>query len=304
MRRAITRMIASVAVLVVIAAIWLTLVDRASNPTTGATPLPVASPSADVTAGGSAESPGPTPRAPIRSSTYPDECPAYGLSPKRCAYIVEWALREAGVAADEATVDLLGDPDCPDNPADCVRTTAFIVRVRVTPGNGPASDHSVFCGVGGERSFLCRETPQIALTTTIDGYYGLPCGEDGAPESCATPVPSIDPSAAEMAVPLRVPRLTIPIDHTGRYVVDVGDAVLPNGILSESTATLSDDMRTDVHIPERIWLEVIGDDGRPLRNIYEHGWRTGTERVHVRLVFTVDAFEPGASLEITNVVVR
>jgi hypothetical protein len=56
--------------------------------------------------------------------------------------------------------------------------------------------------------------------------------------------------------------------------------------------------------PDWIWLEVIGDDGLPLRNIYEHGWRSGTERVHVRLVFTVEAFEPGASLEITDVVVR
>ena len=54
-------------------------------------------------------------------------------------------------------------------------------------------------------------------------------------------------------------------------------------------------METDVLIPEWIWLEVIGDDGRPLQNIYEHGWRTGTERVHVRFVFAVDGFEPGAA---------
>jgi hypothetical protein len=275
-----------------------------AGPGTGGSSLPVASSSPDVTASGSAESPGPSPRAAIRSSSYPDECPTYGLSPRRCAFVVDWALREAAVAADEATVELLCDPDCPDNPADCVRTTMFVVRVRVTPDDGPASDHSVFCGVGGERSFLCTETPQIAISTTIDGYYGLPCGEDGAPESCASPMPSIAPSAAAMAVPLRVSSLTIPIDHTGRYVVDVGDAVLPNGILSESTASLSDDMRTDVLIPEWIWLEVIGEDGRPLYNIYEHGWRTGTERVHVRFVFTVEGFEPGSSLEITNVVVR
>jgi hypothetical protein len=309
--------LASAAALVVIAVIGLALADRATSPTTGASPLPVASPSPDVTASGLAQSSGPspeasgspsngaTPQAAVRSSTYPDECPAYGLSPKRCAYIVDWALREAGVAAHEATVELLGDPGCDGNGGSCVRTTMFIVRVRVTPGNGPASDHSVFCGVGGERSLLCTETPRIALLSpTTNGYHDLPCGEDGAPEHCASPVPSIAPSAAQMAVPLRVPSLTIPIDHTGRYVVDVGNAVLPNGILGEATATLPDDVRTDMLIPEWIWLEVIGEDGLPLRNIYEHGWRTGTERVHVRLVFTVDSFEPGASLEITNVVVR
>jgi hypothetical protein len=307
--------LASAAALMVIAVIGLAVVDRATGPTTGASPLPVVSPSPDVTA--SAESPGPTPDASgspskgesppvaVSSSTFPDECPAYGLSARRCAYIVDWALREAGVAADEATVELLGDPDCPGNPAGCVRTTIFVVRVRVTPENGPASDHSVFCGVGGQFSLLCTETPQIALLSpTINGYHDQPCGEDGAPESCASPVPSIAPSAAKMAVPLRVPSLTIPIDHTGRYVVDVGDAVLPNGILSEATATLRDDVRTDVLIPEKIWLEVIGDDGVPLWNIYEHGWRSGTERVHVRFVFTVDAFDPGARLEISDVLVR
>ena len=308
--------IASAAALVVIVAIGLALVDRATSPSTGASLLPVVSPSPDVTASGLAESPRPTPeasaspsngatpRAAVRSSTFPDECPTYGLSARRCAYIVDWALREAGVAAHEATVELLSDPGCDGNGGSCVRTTMFVVRVRVTPGDGPASDHSVFCGVGGERSLLCTETPQIALTTTTAGYHDVPCGEDPAPGHCASPVPSIDPSAAEMAVPLRVPSLTIPIDHTGRYIVDVGDAVLPNGILSEATATLPDDVRTDVLIPEWIWLEVIGDDGLPLSNIYEHGWRTGTERVHVRIMFTVDSFEPGASLEITNLVVR
>lgn len=308
--------LASGVAIVVIAAIGLALVDSATSPTTGASPLPVVSPSPELTASGLAESPGPTPeaggspsngathRAAVRSSTFPDECPTYGLSARRCAYIVDWALREAGVAADQATVELLGDPGCDGNGGTCYRTTMFVVRVRVTPGDGPASDHSVFCGVGGERSLLCTETPRIALTTTTAGYHDVPCGEDPAPGHCASPVPSIDPSAAEMAVPLTVPSLAIPIDHTGRYVVDVGDAVLPNGILSEATATLPDDVRTDVLIPEWIMLEVIGNDGLPLRNIYEHGWRPGTERVHVRLVFTVESFEPGASLEITNVVVR
>ena len=165
--------LASGVAIVVIAAIGLALVDSATSPTTGASPLPVVSPSPELTASGLAESPGPTPeaggspsngathRAAVRSSTFPDECPTYGLSARRCAYIVDWALREAGVAADQATVELLGDPGCDGNGGTCYRTTMFVVRVRVTPGDGPASDHSVFCGVGGERSLLCTETPRI-----------------------------------------------------------------------------------------------------------------------------------------------
>lgn len=39
-------------------------------------------------------------------------------------------------------------------------------------------------------------------------------------------------------------------------------------------------------------------------NAYDHGWRAGTERVHVRLVFSVESFEPGTTLTITDVVVR
>ena len=118
------------------------------------------------------------------------------------------------------------------------------------------------------------------------------------------PVPTIAPSAEAKAVPLSVPSLTIPIDHTGAYVVDVGDAILPDGILSDASATLANDRRVDVLIPQGIQLEIVGEDGQPLVNLYTHGWRAGTERVHVRLVFTVESFEPSSTLEITNVVVR
>jgi hypothetical protein len=117
-------------------------------------------------------------------------------------------------------------------------------------------------------------------------------------------MPTIAPTAAAEAVPLDVPSLTVPIDHAGPYGVDVGEAVLPNGILTEATASLPDNTRLDVLIPQGIWLEVLGEDGKPMFNIYDHGWRAGTETVHVRLVFTVESFDPGASLVFTDIVVR
>lgn len=238
---------------------------------------------------------------------YPDGCAAYGLSPRRCAYIVDWALTQAGVTADAATVQLLGDPACVGQDPGCmaaVRTTTFVVRVRVTPTGGEPSDHPVFCGLGGETSMLCTDTPLINLGSPMSGYHDVPCGAEPAPGKCASPVPTIAPSAAADAVPLRVPRLTIAIDHAGAYTIDIGDAVLPNGILTEAAATLANDRRTDVLIPQGIQLEVVGEDAQPLVNAYDQGWRPGTEQVHVRLVFTVESFDPGATLEITDVLVR
>ena len=236
---------------------------------------------------------------------YPDGCPAYALSPRRCAYIVEWAAREAGVKTDQATIQLLGDPACEGKTACSVmRSTAFVVRVRVIPSSGKSSDHSVFCGVGGQASLLCTETPRISLSVPTDGYHDIPCTGDAGNETCASPVPTIDPSVSAKGLPLRLPKVVVPIDHVGGYVVDLGDAVLPNGILSLTSATLADDTRVDVLIPDGIRLEVLGDDGKSLWNVYEQGWRAGTERVHVRLTFAVEEFQPGAALVFTDVLVN
>ena len=39
-------------------------------------------------------------------------------------------------------------------------------------------------------------------------------------------------------------------------------------------------------------------------NVYEHGWVDGVAPVEAVLVFEVDDFEPGATLEVEDVVVR
>jgi hypothetical protein len=44
--------------------------------------------------------------------------------------------------------------------------------------------------------------------------------------------------------------------------------------------------------------------GKPIRNIYEHGWRPGSERVEAVLVFTVAHVEPGATLGIKDLVIQ
>jgi hypothetical protein len=48
----------------------------------------------------------------------------------------------------------------------------------------------------------------------------------------------------------------------------------------------------------------MDDGGTPIMNIYEHGWRPGTERVQAVLMFDVAYFDPGATLGVKDVVVR
>jgi hypothetical protein len=323
--------LASATSLVLVVGVAIALVGREVPPTAWS-PVPATTASPDATEKGAATtSPSPEVTAtpePSAAATrppadvalpYPHGCPAYGLSPRRCAYIIDWALAQAGATVDEAAVQLLGDPECAGKPAGCGvdrtrsllgsqgGTMAFIVRVRVTPVGGHPVDFPVFCGVGGETSMLCTDTPVIGVTSPMSGYHDVPCGPvpAGEPGSrCATPLPTIAPAAADDAVPLRVPSVAITIDHAGAYSIDLGDAVLPNGILSVTTATLPDDRRSDVLIPRGIQLQVLGPDGKPLENAYQQGWRPGTERVHVRLVFTVESFDPGTTLTITDVVVR
>ena len=242
---------------------------------------------------------------------YPDGCAAYGLSSRRCAYIVGWAEGQAGIdPSSPVTVELLADPLCAagSSPCDTVRLGGqFVVRVRLLATDGSSSDQSVFCGLGGDRSLLCTETPVIGRSSpTTSGYHDVPCAGEAPENPCASPVPTADPSAVRSAVPLEVPRLEIPIDHTGEYVIPVAEAVLSNGILTEASFGLEDESPTDLIVaPEGVHLEVTSlDGGRPFVNAYDHGWRPGTERVQAELRFTVESFEPGAKLVVTTIVVR
>jgi hypothetical protein len=233
---------------------------------------------------------------------YPGGCAAFQLTQRRCAVIVDWARLEAGVAADQATsVLLLGDAD-----PGVRRTMAFVVRVRLSMPGGTSSDHSMFCGPFSMSSLACADPPTIALhSPTLDGYRDVPCAGEG-PGRCATPLPTLEPGAAVLARALEIPAVDIPIDHLGLYDVPLGTAVLPNGILSEAAFNLRDRQPADLLVaPEGIHLTVatVGP-GRPLRNLYEHGWHPGTETVIASLEFSVLDFEPGARLRVVQIRVR
>ena len=145
----------------------------------------------------------------------------------------------------------------------------------------------------------CFDDPHLQATSvTMGGYRDFP--------ENATPVPTAAPNAIADATELRIERLDIPITHTGLNEIRLGEVLLPNGLLTAADFELVDDWPPNVTILERgVGLEIRSlADGKTIYNIYEHGWREGTERVEAVLVFTVFRYDPGATLGIRNVVVR
>jgi hypothetical protein len=145
----------------------------------------------------------------------------------------------------------------------------------------------------------CFDDPRLSASSiTHGGYFDTPEG--------ASPVPTAAPDALADATELRIDRLDIPIDHVGRYDVTLGQVRLPNGLLTTADFALVDDWPPGLTILQGgVGLEIRSlEDGELILNIYEHGWRAGTERVAAVLVFEVFRFDPGATLSIRDVVVR
>jgi hypothetical protein len=168
----------------------------------------------------------------------------------------------------------------------------------VTLADGTITQTTLMC-VGVNQEPACVDDPHLTATSvTQGGYHDTPEG--------ASPVPSAAPDDLAMATALRIDRLDIPIDHTGLHEVVLGEAWLPNGLLTSAEFTLVDVWPSDVTILDGgVRLEVRSmTSGQPIQNIYEHGWREGIEGVEAVLVFDVFRFEPGAKLSIQDVVVN
>ena len=202
---------------------------------------------------------------------------------------------------DVVAVDILPDPT-PEviDGKTILRTTSGgqPIELVVTLADGAARRVTIHCaGIPDDPG--CFDDPHLqASSVTMGGYHDFP--ED------ATPVPTAAPAAIADATELRIDRLDIPIDHVGRNEIHLGEVLLPNGLLTTADFALVDDWPPGITILERaVALEVRSlVDGKQIFNIYEHGWREGTERVEAVLVFNVFRFDPGATLSIRNVLVR
>ena len=179
------------------------------------------------------------------------------------------------------------------------RGGAAPIELQVTLADGSTRLVSM-CG-GIPSGPACSDDPHIdtySISLPGVGYHDVPEG--------ASQVPSAAPGALADATELRIDAVDIPIDHIGAYEVRLGEAELPNGLLTTADFALGDDWPPGVTIIDGgVSLEIRSrEDGRTLWNIYEHGWREGTERVEAVLVFDVFHFEPGATLSIQDVVVN
>ena len=261
-------------------------VDLASPPTPGSTTAPI-----PTSASG---------------GVLPDPvgCAAVPLGRERCLAVVEAARDALGLEPAEVTSVSLAAPgsDAPLG-GQPVATVAFTLR------DGNAASFEVRCGGISIYSLVCSDHPSLMLVSAGGGYTDVPCGPTpgGEPGSaCATPLPSVDPVAARAAVPLDVPARDIAILSTGHLEIDVGRAVLPNGVLSDATFSVADP-RTDafrVSGPIRLDVRSLDPSRPPFENLYAHGWYPGTEEVEVFLVLDVTSFTPGATLRVRDLVVR
>jgi hypothetical protein len=231
-------------------------------------------------------------------------------SDARCLAMIDKAATDLHLTrADIVAIDVIPEPVLLDSNGNRILRTVSggpRIDVRVTLTTGATSVVSMGC-IGVAMQPVCVDEPQLRAPDIIgSGYHDVPCAGE-PPDGCATPVPTAAPEAAAAAVALRIDRLDIPIDHVGDYDVRLGEARLPNGLLTEGSFAFVDDWPSDVTILEgraRLVVRSLEPNGRPFVNVYEHGWREGTEQVAAFLVFHVDRFDPGARLAIRDVVVR
>ena len=154
------------------------------------------------------------------------------FSSVRCVNMVDYAAAELDTSRDEvASIEVL-PPPTPEliDGVPVINLGGATVDTLVRLHDGSVHEVSMHCG--GISPIHCRDDPQLQpMSPTLAGYWDVPCSGE-PPHGCASPVPPPDPEAIEAAQELRVPHLDIPIDHDGQYEVPVGEATLPNGILS------------------------------------------------------------------------
>jgi hypothetical protein len=243
---------------------------------------------------------------------YPGGCSAFGLSDRRCEAIIDAAASQAGVDRRSATsIWLMPEPGCGDDPLAqggfaCVRTTSFVAGVRFDVAGGDPVRTDIFCGAG-RPSLVCTETPRIeAIDFHNAGYWDVPCSGE-APDGCASPLPSLGAGAAGSGTELRIDTFDLPVGPVGHREVDLGRAVLVDGIVQEARFSIADQVQAGFLLTDgTIRLELRSTiAGRPrFDNAYDRGTFDGPEEVHVVLVFDVAETSPDAVIHVTDVLVR
>ena len=180
---------------------------------------------------------------------FPDGCEPFGLSARRCEAVVETAA--ANIAFDRSTAtstELMARGGCgTEDPLSediglCVTTTSFVAGVRFGLADGTFVRSDVSCGVGPP-TLTCSETPGIqAADLHAAGYWDVPCAGE-APDGCASPVPLPTGAAADVGRELAIDALDIPVGPAGHREVEIGTAVLVNGVVQEARFSIVDQVQ-------------------------------------------------------------
>lgn len=242
-----------------------------------------------------------TGRAPAAALAQP--CVAV-YSAERCQAMLTAAAETLRVADDAVTAIEIA-PDPTPNPDGILETLGGARGIVALAHVGGAVREVPMC-MGIPSGPPCMDTPAWEIGSPIGGGYSdVPCAGE-PPDGCASPVPSRAPEAIAAARPLRVAQRVIAFPSVGRHEVRLGTATLPNGVLTVAEAQLVDPWPDGVRLSsEGIRLELRSlVAGRPgFWNIHDHGWYRGTEAVDVFLVFEARHVDPGATIEIRNLVV-
>ena len=249
--------------------------------------------------------------------TFPGVCPAITPSLNRCAGFAAWAVGQSGVSPGQVQRIEMTEAPCPGASTCPTGAVGYVVGVRIVTDAGTLSDQLVNCTrmpgslSAGGINFLCDEIVTMpgglpvgypSMRSPISGgYHDVPCTGEG-PVGCATALPTIEPSAFSASRPLSINSIGIPIDHVGTYSIDLGEATLPNGILTAASAEVTSSPTDPLVSYDGYALNITSlDGGPPFENYYLHGWRLGVEHVRVTLSFTVLSFQPGAAVVVANV---
>ena len=95
-----------------------------------------------------------------------------------------------------------------------------------------------------------------------------------------------------------------PEGHLGSYRIDLGEAGLPDGAFTNSTATVANERPDDFWIENAVLVfEPVDPSRPPIGSIFREPF-DGVEQVRVTLVFDVTELDPGAVLQVRDILVE
>lgn len=257
-------------------------------------------PTSDDASPGATTMPDPSPASILRPQIVAADCAALGLGEGRCSAVVEQARAAMDLAWTKIAQVHLAKPTAVRELWIGVADVTFTLvdgSTRLAPTAG--------CYVtAADTDPACADHPALVLEMPFgdtSSYSDVPCGNSG--DACPTPLPSIDPGAA--SVPLQIPSRDYALS-VGHMEILVGQATIPNGVLSDARFALADPTTTAFAVDGAITLTLrpVDPAGKPFDNAYQHGWHEGSEVVTVYLEFDVLSMTSGATLEVRDLVVR